>query len=90
MQFTAHLLGWVLEVQFPLTLMMCAFCDDSCNPFIDETLGAVKIFPNAANLKAFKMGVGFSFFPVWVIAVFLITLYEQKVLSKTDIVCQKE
>lgn len=42
--------------------MMCAFCDDSCNPFIDETLGAVKIFPNSANLKAFKMGVGFSFF----------------------------
>lgn len=37
------------------------------------------------------MGVGiFFFFSIWVIAVFLIVLDEQKDLSKTDVVCQKE
>lgn len=33
--FTASILGWVLEVQFPLTLMMCACCEDNYNPFAD-------------------------------------------------------
>lgn len=35
------------------------------------------------------MGVGLSFFLIWLIAVFFIALDEQKDLFKTD-VCQKE
>lgn len=35
MLFTASILGRVLEVQFPLTLMMCACCEDNYNPFAD-------------------------------------------------------
>lgn len=35
MLFSASILGQVLEVRFPLTLMMCACCEDNNNPFAD-------------------------------------------------------